>query len=136
MSLEYNKELIPRAKELRKNMTRQEKHLWYDYLSAYPVRFQRQKTIGNFIVDFFCAKAKLVVELDGGHHYTGQGKAYDFERTLVLMADGIEVLRFSDSDVDRDFEMVCRLIDCAVQRRLLRTLPQSAAQTAPSKREP
>ncbi|MDD7647957.1 MAG: endonuclease domain-containing protein [Ruminococcus bromii] len=136
MSLEYNKELIPRAKELRKNMTRQEKHLWYDYLSAYPVRFQRQKTIGSFIVDFFCAKAKLVVELDGGHHYTGQGKAYDFERTLVLMADGIEVLRFSDSDVDRDFEMVCRSIDCAVQRRLLRTLPQSAAQTAPSKREP
>lgn len=136
MSLEYNKELIPRAKELRKNMTRQEKHLWYDYLSAYPVRFQRQKTIGSFIVDFFCAKAKLVVELDGGPHYTRQGKAYDFERTLVLMADGIEVLRFFDSDVDRNFEMVCRSIDCVVQRRLLRTLPQSAAQTAPSKREP
>lgn len=117
-------------------MTRQEKHLWYDYLSAYPVRFQRQKTIGSFIVDFFCAKAKLVVELDGGPHYTRQGKAYDFERTLVLMADGIEVLRFFDSDVDRNFEMVCRSIDCVVQRRLLRTLPQSAAQTAPSKREP
>ena len=87
MSLEYNKELIPRAKELRKNMTRQEKHLWYDYLSAYPVRFQRQKTIGSVIVDFFCAKAKLVVELDGGPHYTRQGKAYDDAISKLLQVN-------------------------------------------------
>ncbi len=70
MSLEYNKKLIPRAKELRKNMTKQENHLWYDFLRIYPVRFQRQKTIDNYIADFYCHKAKLIIELDGSQHFT------------------------------------------------------------------
>ena len=73
MSLEYNKNLIPRAKELRHNATLQENRLWYDFLSSYPIRFQRQKTIGNFIVDFYSHRAKLVIEIDGGQHYTDDG---------------------------------------------------------------
>ena len=68
--------LIPFAKELRKNATKQEKHLWYDFLSSYPIRFQRQKAIDNFIVDFYCHQAKFVVEIDGDQHYTDKGLAY------------------------------------------------------------
>ncbi len=110
MSLKYNKKLIPRARELRRNMTRQEKHLWYDFLSSFPVRFQRQKTIDNFIVDFYCHKAKLVVELDGSQHYTEDGLEYDNARTAVLNAYGLRVLRFSNHDVDTNFQGVCALI--------------------------
>ena len=115
MSHEYNKKLIPRAKELRSNMTRQEKHLWYDYLSSYPVRFQRQKTIGNYIVDFYCHKAKLVVEIDGGQHYSEEGLAYDYERTAVLNSLGLRVIRFSNIEVDNSFEGVCQAIHKSVQ---------------------
>ena len=115
MSLEYNKKLIPRAKELRRNMTRQEKHLWYDYLSSYPIRFQRQKTIGNYIVDFYRHKAKLVVEIDGGQHYSEEGLAYDFERTAVLNSLGLRVIRFSNIEVDNSFEGVCKTIHKSVQ---------------------
>ena len=73
MSLQYNKKLVPRAKELRRDMTKHEKHLWYDFLSKFPIRFQRQKTIGSFIVDFYCLTANLVIECDGGQHYTAEG---------------------------------------------------------------
>lgn len=68
--MQYNKNLIPRAKELRKDMTKQERHLWYDFLRFYPVKIYKQKVIDNFIVDFYCHKAKLVIELDGSQHYT------------------------------------------------------------------
>ncbi len=111
MSLPYNKKLIPRAKELRRDMTPQEKHLWYDFLSKYPVRFQRQKTIGSFIVDFYCHKARLVVELDGSQHYTQEGLAYDAERTRFLEGAGLTVLRFSNDDIDRNFISVCDYIN-------------------------
>ena len=76
MSLPYQKKLIPRAQELRKKATKQENHLWYDFLHNYPVRFQRQKTIDSFIVDFYCHEARLVIELDGSQHYDEQGLAY------------------------------------------------------------
>ena len=69
MQARYNEQLIPRAKQLRKDMTKEERRLWYDYLRAYPVKFSRQKVMGNYIVDFYCAKAKLVIELDGSQHY-------------------------------------------------------------------
>ena len=118
MSLKYNKNLIPRAKELRKNMTRHEKHLWYDFLCKYPVRFQRQKTIDNFIADFFCHKAKLVIELDGSQHYTEDGLAYDSERTDILKKYDLEVLRFKNEDIDRNFRGVCEMIDKKVQERI------------------
>ena len=118
MSLKYNNMLIGRAKELRKNATKQENHLWYDFLKTYPVRFQRQKTIDNFIVDFYCHKAKLVIELDGGQHYTDEGIAYDQERTNMLKQYNLTVLRFSNLDVDKNFYEVCTLIDKTVKEKL------------------
>jgi len=118
MSLKYNKNLIPRAKELRKNATKQEKHLWYDFLSLYPIRFQRQKAIDNFIVDFYCHKAKLVVEIDGSQHYTDAGLAYDTERTKILTSYDLRILRFSNIDIDKNFEGVCRMIDQFVKNPL------------------
>ncbi|MCL2486564.1 MAG: endonuclease domain-containing protein [Oscillospiraceae bacterium] len=111
MSLEYNKELIPRAKELRRNMTQQEKRLWYDFLSKYPVRFQRQKTIGNFIADFYCHQAKLIIEIDGSQHYTDNGMVYDRERTAILNGFGLRVIRFSNNDIDKKFDDVCNTIN-------------------------
>ena len=118
MSLPYKSDLIPRAKELRKNATPQEKHLWYDFLSTYPVRFQRQKTIESFIVDFYCHAAKLVIEIDGSQHYEPQGQAYDAERTAILEGYGLEVVRFSNRDINTDFRAVCEHIDNTVKRRL------------------
>ena len=81
MQRKRNKDIVPTAKMLRKNMTKEEKHLWYDYLRIYPIRFSRQKVLGKYIVDFYCAKAKLVIELDGSGHYTVAGRQYDEERT-------------------------------------------------------
>lgn len=111
MSLPYKGKLIPRAKKLRKNATRQENHLWYDFLRTYPVRFQRQKTIGGFIVDFYCHYAKLVIELDGSQHYTDDGKAYDAERTSILEKYGLSIMRFYNNDIDYKFQAVCNMID-------------------------
>ena len=84
MEYKHNKEIVPLAKTLRKNMTKEEKHLWYDYLSEYPVRFIRQKVIGKYIVDFYCAKAKLVIELDGSQHYEDKEMEKDTLRTEHL----------------------------------------------------
>ena len=81
---DYNKANIPLAKELRKNMTPWERRLWYDFLRSYPIRFQRQKAIGPYIADFYCAKAQLVIELDGGGHYTDTQQAVDARRTANL----------------------------------------------------
>lgn len=115
MPLEYDKRLISRARELRKEMTRQERHLWYDFLAMYPVRFQRQKTIGCYIVDFYCHIAKLAVELDGSQHYSQASMEYDLRRSAVLKAQGIKVLRFTNLDIDRNFVEVCEVIRQAVE---------------------
>ncbi|MGN0468624.1 MAG: endonuclease domain-containing protein [Acutalibacteraceae bacterium] len=119
MSLPYNKQLIYRAKTLRKNMTPQERHLWYDYLRSYKIRFQRQKVIDSYIADFYCHKAKLIIELDGSQHYTKEGMEYDKVRTDILKAYNLEVIRFSNYDVDNCFEGVCMEIDKKVNERLL-----------------
>jgi very-short-patch-repair endonuclease len=84
MSLNYNKNNIILAKNLRKNATPQEKHLWYDFLSKYEVRFQRQKAIDNFIADFYCHQAKLIIEIDGSQHFTQEGIQKDRFRTEIL----------------------------------------------------
>ena len=118
VSLKYNKKLIPRAKELRRNMTKQENHLWYDFLCQYPVRFQRQKTIDQYIADFYCHKAKLIIELDGSQHYTEEGEEYDRIRTDILERYGLEVIRFSNADVDKNFVGVCEAIDEKVKQIL------------------
>lgn len=118
MSLTYRHSLIPVAKGLRKNATRQENHLWYDFLRTYPVRFQRQKAIDHFIVDFYCHTAKLVVEVDGTQHYTEQGLAYDAERNAVLEQYGLKVIRFSNGDIDRQFSAVCDMVHHEIQERM------------------
>ena len=103
MSLPYQKKLIPRAQELRKKATKQENHLWYDFLHNYPVRFQRQKTIDSFIADFYCHEARLVIELDGSQHYDEQGLAYDKERSAIFAEYGVKVVRFSNLEVEKNF---------------------------------
>lgn len=117
MSLPYRQDLIQQAKRLRKQGTKQEKHLWYDYLRTYPVRFQRQKTIRGFIVDFYCHAAKLVIELDGVQHNEAQGRAYDRERTAILESYHLVVVRFSNQQIDRNFSEVCAQIDQIVKQR-------------------
>ena len=115
---EYNKANIPLAKTLRKNMTPWERKLWYDFLRHYPVRFQRQKAIGNYIADFYCAKANLVIELDGSQHYEDEGLVNDEKRTEYLEQYGIKVVRISNIDVLKNFEGVCMYIDNAVKQSL------------------
>ena len=107
---QHNSKLTPAARYLRKEMTPQEKHLWYDFLRDYPVKFYRQRVINNFIVDFYCSQAKLIIELDGSQHYTEQGIAHDKERTIILESLGIRVIRFSNADIDKNFNSVCQTI--------------------------
>ena len=111
------------ARKLRKNMTPWERKLWHCFLKTYPVRVQRQKTIGHYIADFYCAKAKLVIELDGGGHYTPEEQRKDEERTRNIEAFGYYVLRFCNRDIDKNFYGVCTVIDNTIKQR---TLPQSA----------
>ena len=118
MPLPYKRQLIPRAKELRRRATRQENHLWHDFLKDYPVRFQRQKTIDTFIADFYCFEARLVIEIDGAQHFTAAGKEYDLMRSSVLIRYGLEVLRFTDAEIDHQFMSVCSRIDKAVRERI------------------
>ena len=118
MSLPYESKLISRAKELRKNATPQENHLWYDFLKSYPVMFQRQKAISCFIVDFYCHAAKLVIEIDGSQHYTDKGSAHDNARTNALSDYGLLVLRYSNYEINTRFDGVCEQIDLTVRERM------------------
>ena len=102
---------------MRKNMTKEERHLWYDFLRSYPVRFSRQKVLGNYIADFYCNQAKLVVELDGSQHCTPEEKQYDEHRTEYLQSQGLTVMRLSNLDVMRQFRNVCEAIDMEVKRK-------------------
>ena len=113
----YNQKLKEPARSLRKNMTKQEKHLWYDFLKDYPVKWYKQRPIDRFIVDFFCYKAKLVIELDGSQHYTEDGMEYDSIRTEILEKYDLEVIRFSNVEIDRHFSAVCSAIDRKVKER-------------------
>lgn len=118
MSLKYNGKNIPRAKELRQNATPQENHLWYDFLSKYPIRFQRQKAIGEFIADFYCHKAKLIIEVDGSQHYTPEGKARDIFRKETLEKFDLTIIRFTNKQVDENFKGVCEYIHNIVEQNL------------------
>ena len=119
---DYNKANIPLAKELRKNMTPRERKLWYEYLRFYPIRFQRQKAIGNYIADFYCAKARLVIELDGGGHYTAEQMKKDQHRTMELESMNLTVLRICNLDLDQNFRGVCEYIDFTVKNLSLSQL--------------
>ena len=107
-----------RAQSLRKNMTKEERHLWYDFLKTYPVQFRRQYSIGCYYVDFLCYQARLVVELDGSGHYEPEAQAYDKRRTAFIESQGYHVLRFTNLDILRNFAGVCQSIDESVRKRL------------------
>ncbi len=118
MAVKKNNTLLPRAKALRKNMTPQERKLWYSFLRAYPVKFYKQRIIGPFIADFYCASAKLVIELDGWQHYETVGQDYDQRRDRYMETHGLRVLRFSNREINEEFTAVCEAIDLAVQGHL------------------
>ena len=106
------------AKQLRKEMTKEERHLWYDYLRNHPMRFSRQKVLGKYIADFYSAEAKLVIELDGSQHYEDRNMEKDAERTTFLEGYGLAVIRIPNNEVSRNFQGVCEYIDAAVKQSL------------------
>ena len=116
--MQHNHKLTSRAQELRRNMTKEERRLWYEYLNNYPQRFRRQVTFGNYILDFYCASAKLAVELDGSQHCETSEQLYDQRRTAYLNSLGIYVLRFSNLDVLKNLPGVCQQIDMVVSSRI------------------
>ena len=118
MPLRYNGRNVKLSRMLRKNATPQENHLWYDFLSEYEVRFQRQKPIGEFIADFYCHAAKLVIEVDGSQHYSDEGMGYDEFRTEKLEEDGLQVIRFTNRQINENFYGVCEYIDFVVKDSL------------------
>ena len=118
MDRKHNQRLVPNAKSLRKNMTKEERHLWYDFLKDYPVRFSRQKILGKYIVDFYSAKAKIVIELDGSQHYEENEIKYDIERTRYLEQYGLIILRIPNSEINSNFYGVCEFIDKEVKQSL------------------
>ncbi len=112
----YNKRLLKNARTLRKRMTPEEKHLWYDFLKTLNVTVRRQQVIGEYIVDFYCPEAKLVIELDGSQHYEGKTGETDVVRDQFMRSRGIKVNRYDNRDVRRNFEGVCRDIYIAIYR--------------------
>ena len=118
MQSKHNKQLVPFAKRLRKNMTPEERQLWYDFLRMYPVRFSRQKVLGQYIVDFYSAEAKLIIEIDGSQHYESKNVEKDTERTAFLQSYGLKVIRIPNNEVNRNFRSVCEYIDFAVRQSL------------------
>jgi len=118
MTIPKDNSQLENARRLRREMTPLERKIWYLFLRNYPVKIYKQRIIGRFIVDFYCASAQLVIEVDGSQHYEPQGMAYDSERSEFLEALGLKILRFSNRDIDRDFRGVCEQIDIIIQNRL------------------
>ena len=118
MQRKHNKQLVPLAKQLRREMTKEERHLWYDFLRSYPVRFSRQKVLGKYIADFYSAEAKIIIELDGSRHYEPDELQKDAERTAFLEAYGLTVIRIANNEISRNFRGVCEYIDAAIKQSL------------------
>ena len=118
MQSKHNKQLVPFAKQLRKEMTKEERHLWYDFLRTYSVRFSRQKVLGKYIADFYSAEAKLVIELDGSQHYEEINVEKDTDCTAFLEGYGLTVIRIPNNEVMRNFRGVCEYIDTSVKQSL------------------
>ena len=116
--MEQNKNNTHLSQILRKNQTKEEAKLWYQFLRKYPVQFRRQYKIGNFIVDFYCHKAKLAVELDGSGHYEPEQIEKDRKRTKFINQQGVAVLRFTNTDIQINFYNVCSCIDEIVKKRI------------------
>ena len=118
MQRKHNKQLIPLAKHLRKNMTKEERHLWYDFLRNHPVRFSRQKILGKYIADFYSAEANLVIEIDGSQHYEDSVIMQDADRTAFIEAYGLKVIRIPNNEISKNFRGVCEYIDTEVKQSL------------------
>ena len=118
MQRKHNRDIVPIARMLRKNMTKEERHLWYDFLRTYPVRFSRQKILGKYIADFYSAKAQIVIELDGSGHYTQKGEQYDVKRTAFLEEYGLKVIRMPNTEINSNFRGVCQYIDDIVKQSI------------------
>ena len=118
MDRKHNKDLVPNAKTLRKNMTKEERHLWYDYLREHPARFSRQKVLGKYIVDFYSASAKLIIELDGSQHYEEREQKYDIRRTEYLEQYGLRVIRIPNNEINENFYGVCEYLEKEIQQSL------------------
>ena len=114
--MRHNKSLTSIAQKLRREMTKEEKQLWYRFLKNYPIQFKRQVTCGQYVLDFYCPKARLVIELDGSYHYYTQTADNDKTRTEYLNSLGIHVMRFSNKDVWQDLDRICNQIDFAVKK--------------------
>lgn len=123
MERKYNSSLVSFAKELRKNMTPEERHLWYDFLRSYPVRFTRQKIIENYIADFYCAAAAMVIEIDGSQHYEEAEREKDRIRTEHIEKFGLTVMRIPNNEVRSNFRGVCEYIDEAIKARMSTKAP-------------
>ena len=116
--MKHNKKLTPLAQKLRREMTKEEPQLWYRYLREYPVQFRRQVTCGKYILDFYCAKAKLAIELDGSQHFDPKEMQKDAERTAYMAEQGIRVLRIPNNKIWENLRGVCDQIDKEVCQRL------------------
>ena len=133
MQRKYNKSIIPVAKMLRKNMTKEEKHLWYDFLKMYPIRFSRQKVLGIYVADFYCAKAKLVIELDGAQHKKPEAIEYDRARTAFFDQYDLRVIRIPNTLIRQDFRYACAYIDDIVKQSLTRLRGSSLCTREPER---
>ena len=111
----YRRSLKSRAQSLRRDPTRAERKLWYEFLRDLPQKFTRQKPLGAYIADFYCSTERLVVELDGDSHYTDDARRYDVARTEALARFGLRVVRFTNEDVMQRFEAVCLEISAALR---------------------
>lgn len=118
MERKNNKELLPAAKALRKNLTKEERRLWYGFLRDYPIKIRRQKILGRYIADFYCASAKLVIELDGSQHNEPENEEKDRQRTEFLNQYDIEVIRIPNNYVNADFKGVCEYLDTQIRKHL------------------
>ena len=118
MQAKHNKQLVPLAKQLQKEMTKEERYLWYDFLRTHPVRFSRQKVLGKYIADFYSAEAKLIIELDGSQHYEDGNAQKDAERTAFLEGYGLTIIRIPNNEVSKNFHGVCEYIDNMVRQSL------------------
>ncbi len=117
MNYKHNPKFTEKAKNLRKNMTKEEKHLWYDFLKDYPIRFLRQKVIDNYIVDFYCSSLNLVIELDGSQHYDEHGVIeYDKIRTEKLEERNLTIIRIPNNEIWYNFDGVCEYIDNFIKK--------------------
>ena len=118
MKRKHNRNLTNIARNLRKNMTKEERHLWYDFLRSYPVRFLRQKVIDNYVVDFYCHEARLIIELDGSQHYEEKGLLKDKIRTKKIESRNLTIIRIPNNEITKNFRGVCEYIDLCVKQSL------------------